>query len=81
VVISTKAEGVPDSAPQMVRAVAVDASHVSVSWLPGAFPRGPVLSYVLNLIELPSTPDNHTAYSAMKVLRDSETIKEVGLCF
>jgi len=67
VVIGTKAEGLPESAPQMVRAVAVDASHVSVSWLPGAFPRGPVLSYVLYLNELPAPSINHTAYSAVKV--------------
>jgi hypothetical protein len=77
VVISTLAEGLPESAPQMVRAVAVDATHVSVTWLPGAFPRGPVLSYVLYLNELPTSTSNHTAYSAVKVhTQDGERMKD-----
>jgi hypothetical protein len=44
-----------------VRATAVDSSRISVSWEPGPFPNGPVLSYVLQINELPE------GYSALKV--------------
>ncbi|XP_017879766.1 proto-oncogene tyrosine-protein kinase ROS isoform X2 [Ceratina calcarata] len=49
VVIRTLAAGLPTSAPVIVRAVAVDSCRVSVSWEPGPFPNGPLLSYVLRL--------------------------------
>ncbi|XP_032680151.1 proto-oncogene tyrosine-protein kinase ROS isoform X3 [Odontomachus brunneus] len=49
VVILTRAEGLPTSAPVIVRAAAVDSYRVSVSWEPGPFPNGPLLSYVLRL--------------------------------
>ncbi|KAF7989871.1 hypothetical protein HCN44_008545 [Aphidius gifuensis] len=49
VVIQTLAAGRPTSAPVIVRAVAVDSYRVSVSWEPGPFPNGPLLSYVLQL--------------------------------
>jgi proto-oncogene tyrosine-protein kinase ROS len=61
VVISTLPDGVPASAPTIVRATAIDASRISVSWEPGPFPNGPVLSYVLQINELPE------GYSALKV--------------
>ena len=53
VVISTLPSGVPSSAPTIVRATAVDSSRISVSWEPGPFPNGPVLSYVLQINEIP----------------------------
>lgn len=49
VVILTLAAGLPSSAPVIVRAAAVDSCRVSVSWEPGPFPNGPLLSYVLHL--------------------------------
>lgn len=49
VVILTYAAGLPTSAPVIVRAAAVDSYRVSVSWEPGPFPNGPLLSYVLRL--------------------------------
>ncbi|XP_011637649.1 proto-oncogene tyrosine-protein kinase ROS isoform X2 [Pogonomyrmex barbatus] len=49
VVILTYADGLPTSAPVIVRAAAVDSYRVSVSWEPGPFPNGPLLSYVLRL--------------------------------
>ncbi|XP_011346152.2 proto-oncogene tyrosine-protein kinase ROS isoform X2 [Ooceraea biroi] len=49
VVILTHAAGLPTSAPVIVRAAAVDSYRVSVSWEPGPFPNGPLLSYVLRL--------------------------------
>lgn len=49
VVILTLAAGLPASAPVIVRAAAVDSCRISVSWEPGPFPNGPLLSYVLRL--------------------------------
>ncbi|XP_066586207.1 proto-oncogene tyrosine-protein kinase ROS [Prorops nasuta] len=49
VVILTLAADLPASAPVIVRAAAVDSCRVSVSWEPGPFPNGPLLSYVLRL--------------------------------
>ncbi|XP_076178506.1 receptor protein-tyrosine kinase sevenless isoform X1 [Ptiloglossa arizonensis] len=49
VVIRTLAAGLPTSAPVIVRAAVVDSCRVSVSWEPGPFPNGPLLSYVLRL--------------------------------
>ncbi|KYQ48889.1 Proto-oncogene tyrosine-protein kinase ROS [Trachymyrmex zeteki] len=49
VVILTFAADLPTSAPVIVRAAAVDSYRVSVSWEPGPFPNGPLLSYVLRL--------------------------------
>ncbi|CAG9858272.1 unnamed protein product [Phyllotreta striolata] len=53
VVISTAPDGPPASPPQNVRANPVDSSSISISWEPGPFPHGPLLSYVLNIT------DNH----------------------
>lgn len=62
VVISTLASGLPASSPAIVRAVPIDSTRVSVSWEPGPFPHGPILSYVLQVTE------NHPlGYSAFKV--------------
>lgn len=62
VVISTLPAGVPASPPVIVRAVPVDCTRISVSWEPGPFPHGPLLSYVLRITE------NHPqGYSALKV--------------
>lgn len=46
-----------------MRAVAVDHSRISISWEPGPFPNGPVLSYVLQIKDL-----HPIGYSALKVL-------------
>lgn len=62
VVISTLASGTPASPPAIVRAVPVDWSRISVSWEPGPFPHGPILSYVLNISEI-----HPQGYSALKV--------------
>lgn len=55
VVITTLAAGLPTSPPRIVRGSAVDSYRVSVSWEPGEFVNGPLLSYVLRL-----QWDNHT---------------------
>ncbi|XP_041979738.1 proto-oncogene tyrosine-protein kinase ROS isoform X2 [Aricia agestis] len=58
VVISTSDSGKPSSAPAALRAVAIDSSRVAVSWEPGPFPNGPLLSYVLRLADTqPNTND------------------------
>lgn len=62
VIIMTLASGVPRSEPAIVRAVAVDHTRISVSWEPGPFPNGPILSYVLQIKDL-----NPDGYSALKV--------------
>nr|CAD7207082.1 unnamed protein product [Timema douglasi] len=61
VVISTLPEGTPSSPPVIVRATAIDSARISVSWEPGPFPNGPVLSYMLQISELPE------GYYALKV--------------
>lgn len=68
VVILTLAAGLPASAPVIVRAAAVDSCRVSVSWEPGPFPNGPLLSYVLRLqgaehsqLKVHATPENTTS--------------------
>lgn len=50
VVISTLAAGIPSSPPIIIRATAVDAKRISVSWKPGPFPNGPIHSYVLEIV-------------------------------
>lgn len=62
VIISTLADGVPISKPIIKRCVAVDQTRISVSWQPGPFPNGPILSYVLQIKDL-----NPVGYSAIKV--------------
>ncbi|XP_014249043.1 proto-oncogene tyrosine-protein kinase ROS [Cimex lectularius] len=52
-VIGTLPSGLPSSPPSLVRATATDPTRVSVSWLPGPFPNGPILSYVVSIDELP----------------------------
>ncbi|XP_037036977.1 protein sevenless isoform X3 [Bradysia coprophila] len=49
VIISTLPMGKPLSEPAIVRAVAIDHTRISISWEPGPFPRGPILSYVLQI--------------------------------
>lgn len=62
VVISTLPSGLPLTPPASVRAVPVDCTRIRVSWEPGPFPNGPILSYVLRIT------DNHpNGYSALKV--------------
>lgn len=58
VVISTLPSGVPQSPPIIVRAAAVDHSSISVSWEPGPFPHGPLLSYVLQITD--NNPEGHS---------------------
>ena len=62
VIISTLPSGIPLSKPAIVRAVAVDHTRISVSWGPGPFPNGPILSYVLQIND--SLVDG---YNALKV--------------
>ncbi|KAJ8716622.1 hypothetical protein PYW07_003249 [Mythimna separata] len=58
VVISTLENGKPSSAPSSLRAVAPDPSRVAISWEPGPFPNGPLISYVLRLTDTqPNTND------------------------
>ncbi|XP_028033617.1 proto-oncogene tyrosine-protein kinase ROS isoform X3 [Bombyx mandarina] len=58
VVISTLESGKPSSAPKALRAAAPDPSRVAISWEPGPFPNGPLISYVLRLTDTePSTTD------------------------
>lgn len=51
------------SKPAIVRAVAIDHTRISVSWEPGPFPNGPLLSYVLQIKDI----TNIDGYSAIKV--------------
>ncbi|KAH9630492.1 hypothetical protein HF086_000705 [Spodoptera exigua] len=58
VVISTLESGKPSSAPTSLRAAAPDPSRVAISWEPGPFPNGPLISYVLRLADTqPNTND------------------------
>ncbi|KAJ0183261.1 hypothetical protein K1T71_001237 [Dendrolimus kikuchii] len=58
VVISTLESGRPSSAPAALRAAAPDSSRVAISWEPGPFPNGPLISYVLRLTDRqPNTID------------------------
>lgn len=58
VVISTLESGKPSSAPTALRAAAPDPSRVAISWEPGPFPNGPLISYVLRLTDTePKTND------------------------
>lgn len=76
VVISTLPSGTPASPPFIVRAVPVDWSRISVSWEPGPFPHGPVLSYVLNIT------DNHRdGYKAIKVFIEQFNAKILHATF
>ncbi|XP_035788952.1 protein sevenless-like isoform X2 [Anopheles albimanus] len=70
VIISTLPAGVPTSKPTIVRAVAVDHSRISISWEPGPFPNGPVLSYVLQIKDL-----HPIGYSALKDVPESNTTR------
>ncbi|XP_075227577.1 receptor protein-tyrosine kinase sevenless [Lycorma delicatula] len=65
-VISTLPAGMPSSPPTIVRATPADPTRVSLSWEPGPFPNGPILSYVLQINELPD------GYSALKDIPASE---------
>ncbi|XP_055642898.1 proto-oncogene tyrosine-protein kinase ROS isoform X2 [Toxorhynchites rutilus septentrionalis] len=68
VIILTLAQGPPMSEPKIVRAVAVDHSRISISWEPGPFPNGPVLSYVLQIKDL-----DPIGYSALKDIPESNS--------
>ncbi|GJQ85805.1 sev [Trypoxylus dichotomus] len=61
VVIMTLPEGAPTSPPSTIRVVPVDSSRISVSWEPGPFPNGPILSYVVRI-----TDNESPNYSAVK---------------
>lgn len=50
-IISTLAQGSPLSKPEIVRAVAVDDTRISISWESGPFTNGPILFYVLQIKE------------------------------
>ncbi|XP_039452249.1 proto-oncogene tyrosine-protein kinase ROS isoform X4 [Culex pipiens pallens] len=68
VIILTLAHGPPMSEPKIVRAVAVDYSRISISWEPGPFPNGPVLSYVLQIKDI-----DPSGYSALKDIPESNS--------
>ncbi|CAK1555335.1 unnamed protein product [Leptosia nina] len=58
VVILTSDSGKPSSAPAALRAAAPDPSRVAISWEPGPFPNGQIISYVLRLADTqPNTID------------------------
>ncbi|XP_068617317.1 proto-oncogene tyrosine-protein kinase ROS [Battus philenor] len=58
VVILTLESGKPSSPPAALRAAAPDPSRVAISWEPGPFPNGPLISYVLRLTDTqPNTID------------------------
>lgn len=58
VVISTLESGKPSSTPVALRAAAPDPTRVAISWEPGQFPNGPLISYVLRLTDTqPNTID------------------------
>lgn len=61
-VIITAEEGPPQSQPDIVRAVAVDHTRVSISWEPGLLKNGPILFYVLQIKEA-----DRDTYFAVKV--------------
>lgn len=61
-VILTLASGLPRSKPHILTVTATDPTRVSVTWKPGPFPNGPILSYVLSIDELPF------GYKAHKVI-------------
>lgn len=63
-VISTLEEGLPLSTPRIVSAIAVDHSRISVTWEPGPFPNGPLLSYVLQIVDLQL---NHSAFKVSEL--------------
>ncbi|XP_031627487.1 proto-oncogene tyrosine-protein kinase ROS-like isoform X2 [Contarinia nasturtii] len=50
-VIITAEEGPPQSEPDIVRAVAVDHTRISIAWEPGLLKNGPILFYVLQIKE------------------------------
>ncbi|XP_045769581.1 proto-oncogene tyrosine-protein kinase ROS isoform X2 [Maniola jurtina] len=58
VVISTLESGEPSSAPTALRAAAPDPSRVAISWEPGPFPNGPLISYVLRLADTQPNTNN-----------------------
>lgn len=58
----TMPQGAPVSPPSTIRVVPVDYSRISVSWEPGPFPNGPILSYVVKI-----TKNDSPNYSAVKV--------------
>ncbi|XP_025828950.1 proto-oncogene tyrosine-protein kinase ROS isoform X3 [Agrilus planipennis] len=72
VVISTLSAGVPTSAPVIVRAVTVDCTRISVSWEPGPFPNGPILSYVLRITE--NAPQGYSALEDIPIERGTSVI-------
>lgn len=61
-VIITAEEGPPQSEPDIVRAVAVDHTRISISWEPGLLKNGPILFYVLQINE-----SKRDTYFAIKV--------------
>lgn len=50
-IIITHPQGPPKGEPNIVRAVAVDQTRISISWEPGLFPNGPILFYMLQIKE------------------------------
>ncbi|XP_065076468.1 proto-oncogene tyrosine-protein kinase ROS isoform X3 [Ochlerotatus camptorhynchus] len=68
VIIQTLPKGVPTSEPKIVRAVAVDHSRISISWEPGPFPNGIILTYVLQITDL-----DPEGYNALKDIPESNS--------
>ncbi|XP_071055369.1 proto-oncogene tyrosine-protein kinase ROS isoform X1 [Onthophagus taurus] len=74
VVMMTLPQGAPMSPPASVRAVPVDCTRISVSWTPGSFPNGPILSYVVRLIDLET---NISAFKDVPAERTSDIISSL----
>lgn len=73
VVISTLESGKPSSAPSSLRAAAPDPSRVAISWEPGPFPNGPLISYVLRLAD--TQPNTNDALEVSTFLSIGDDIK------
>ncbi|XP_060523893.1 proto-oncogene tyrosine-protein kinase ROS isoform X2 [Cylas formicarius] len=73
VVISTLASGVPASPPVNVRAAPMDPHSVSVSWEPGPFPHGPLLSYVVQITDSYPSEGAESAFSEIKDIGPNNT--------
>lgn len=70
VIISTLAQGKPGSSPKIVRAVPIDHTRILISWEPGPFSNGALLSYVIQIRNI-----NSNDFTALKVN------KSIDFCF
>lgn len=61
-IIQTLSAGPPISTPVIIRAVAVDHTRISISWVSGPFSNGPIVFYVLQIKDV-----HRDGYLAVKV--------------